>query len=176
MFSQRYLSSNYDDKATASMKAELIRQLTLAQTFNSSVSVYPRPGKDALKAITRHQLGLIQSESNANRGTMQRLNYITSSAHFCDKTSLDELAPITLKDMHVNRVHHGRYLLCQVVVRAFRQTGLLTVIRDEHDELENLSFVKNIIFCIKLRYFLYIQNFIPFLIQVKKNNINFFIL
>jgi tetratricopeptide (TPR) repeat protein len=47
--------------------------------------------------------------------------------------------PIKLKEMHVNKIHTGRFLLCRVIRDPFYITGTLVLIQDTDNQVENLS-------------------------------------
>jgi tetratricopeptide (TPR) repeat protein len=104
-----------------------------------SATPYPRPQKDAYKAINRYEQQSAKIAISSSQAEFElRQNFISNKEHFCSK-KLEDLVPIKLKEMHVNKIHTGRFLLCRVIRDPFYITGTLVLIQDSDNQVENLS-------------------------------------
>jgi tetratricopeptide (TPR) repeat protein len=64
---------------------------------------------------------------------------ISTTKHSCKTVSLSDLNPILLKDLLVPHVHHGKYLLCRTITYSFTIVGVLTLVEDLNDDVEELA-------------------------------------
>lgn len=102
---------------------------------------YPRPSKNYAEVLQRHQYTKAHQEQMATKNKQQhgfKLNQVTAPKH-CSIKKIDDLQPILLKDMLVNQVHHGSYLLCRTVGDPFYMTAMSILVEDENGEIENVS-------------------------------------
>ena len=108
---------------------------------------YKRPYKDYTSTMFQNMLTLKQTEQNQARSKEQtkgenavdvRFNKITAPRH-CSLKQVDELKPIVLEEMYVNKVHNGRYLLCRIVAKPFYLTGISMIVEDTNGEIENVT-------------------------------------
>lgn len=91
----------------------------------SEVKSFKRPDKDFMSTIFKHQFILTHYRNEEAKNENQyrfRTNYITSKLH-SSLRKLEELKPILLKDMKVNKIHYGYYLECEVVGEPFYISG-----------------------------------------------------
>lgn len=102
----------------------------------SQTKPYPRPSKDYLTTLTRHKYTKLHTSSSKNGGI--KLNQVTAPKH-CSVRRVDELTPLCLKDMMVNQVHKGKYLLCRIVGEPFYLTAISMLVEDEDGQIENVS-------------------------------------
>jgi tetratricopeptide (TPR) repeat protein len=117
----------------------VFKQYEEAARLGKDAKPYPRTKKYAYKAICRHEQMLAQTASITRQaGYCARYNYISNKEHFCSK-KLEELTPIKLKEMHVNKIHTGRFLLCRVTHDVFYVSGTMVMIEDTDNQVENLS-------------------------------------
>lgn len=100
---------------------------------------YARPEKSYETTLARHQNAKTRALTVAKSNNHQlKLNQVTAPKH-CSLRTVKELTPIRLKDMFVNQVHTGKYLMCRVVGEPFYLTGIITVVEDESGDIENVS-------------------------------------
>jgi tetratricopeptide (TPR) repeat protein len=117
---------------------EIIRQsVERADEFKQNAKLYPRPSKDVAATLSKYLHAKQQVDSKAKSSEETKFNNVTSVKHSSLK-QLHELEPITLKDMNVNHIHLGRFLLCRTIEEPFYLTSLTTIVQDENDEIENL--------------------------------------
>jgi tetratricopeptide (TPR) repeat protein len=141
MFNNNFIqTAQLNSDPMALLARELLKQKTAAENFSRTATQRARPAKDVRKAFARHQLALLGQEKDTGHKNnhQMRYKYTASEIDFC-KTELEQLKPIRLRQMDVNKIHKGRYLLCRVVQQPFYVTGMLTLIEDQDDEIENLS-------------------------------------
>jgi tetratricopeptide (TPR) repeat protein len=119
----------------------------MSQKNNSSaekkVAPYPRPHKSLCKAQDAYTklAASIQEQLSASKdstGAIVRTINIDALRR-CSFKKLDDLKPILLTEMHVNKVHTGTFLLCRTVAEAVCGTSVITVVQDETDEAELLN-------------------------------------
>jgi tetratricopeptide (TPR) repeat protein len=119
----------------------LVKRYEVAENFSKTAKQYPRPRKDKLNATTRYEFMMYESNNvkPSNKDQLKtRFNFITTHEHFCSK-KLENLEPITLQEMQVNKIHTGRFLLCRTVQDPFYVTSMMSLVEDSNDEMENLS-------------------------------------
>jgi tetratricopeptide (TPR) repeat protein len=132
------LTSNSDSE-TRRITELLTQRYLEAEHFTKTAKQYPRPKKNKRSTTFKYEHMLRSStdpSNNDKRAT--RFNFITSHEHFSSK-KLEDLEPITLRDMYVNKIHTGRFLLCRTIQDPFYVTSMMTLIEDSNDEIENLS-------------------------------------
>jgi tetratricopeptide (TPR) repeat protein len=114
----------------------------LQNPADKKVAPYPRPKKNLSKASEAYAKlsSSIQEQLNASKvdGAIVRTQNINSLKR-CSYKKLNDLKPILLKDMHVNKIHEGTFLLCRTVVEPVCNTSLVTLVQDETDEVEHLT-------------------------------------
>lgn len=117
----------------------VVKSIEEADEFVSTAKSCPRPAKERNMTILSHQMQLMYSAKNLNNlEDSVFITNLTTIRHSSLVADINELEPIFLKDMHVNKVHKGKYLLCKTVTDPFCINFMNTVIHDEHDEVENL--------------------------------------
>jgi tetratricopeptide (TPR) repeat protein len=129
-----------------SQQEMMFRQYEEADRQAKNAKPYPRPKKDAYKAISGHEQMIIQTKDyNKNKNNKNesgyrnvRFNFISNKEHFSSK-KLEDLTPIKLKEMQVNKIHAGRFLLCRTIHDAFYVTGTIVLVQDSDGEVEHLS-------------------------------------
>lgn len=103
---------------------------------------FPRPNQDAYEIIMRHEMykrkyfETINGKSETATPTL--VNQLTGPSH-CSLRPLDQLTPIRLKDMFVNKRHMGSYLRCRIGSDPYQMTGFSTIVADEEYEIERLT-------------------------------------
>jgi tetratricopeptide (TPR) repeat protein len=118
---------------------KLIKKYDDAEKLAKSARQYPRTEKNKTTVIANHDFAAQESlKEVASDKVKVRYNYVTSKEHCCAKR-LEDLEPIQLNEMFVNKIHYGRFLLCRTIKDPYYMAGMLTVVQDSNDELENLS-------------------------------------
>lgn len=124
---------------------EETEQAIKTERLISSSKPSKRPYKDSMITCMRHNYTCmkiksdkIESKKTGNETFEIKLNKVTAPKH-CSLKRVDELKPILLKDMYVNKVHHGRYLRCKIVGEPFYLTGISMLVEDETSDVENVT-------------------------------------
>lgn len=91
---------------------------------------FARPNKNMLEAIQNYTFNKIMFEMNKGTGSTYKYPQVNSYKH-CSLSHLDELEPIRLKDMKVNKHHVGRSLLCRVIAKPYIGLSLRVLVDDE---------------------------------------------
>lgn len=102
---------------------------------------YPRPNKNRIETLISHNFTrehTNQAASKHPKNCQMRINQVTAPKH-CSVKRLDELEPIRLRDMLVNKTHRGKYILCRIVGAPFYMTAMTMVVEDEDGEIEIVS-------------------------------------
>jgi tetratricopeptide (TPR) repeat protein len=117
---------------------DMIRLSTLqAEEFSKNAKVYPRPTKIFDATLSKYLAVKLKVDKRDKSTEETKFNNVTSIKHSSLK-ELSDLKPILLRDMSVNIIHYGRYLLCQTIEDPFYLTSLTTLVQDENDEIENV--------------------------------------
>lgn len=99
---------------------------------------YARPRKNYTKTLDSYIATKNYYENQTKITPEQKINQLTGPRH-CSVRRLDQLEPIRLKDMYVNKHHIGKYLLCRTIVEPFYMTAMSLLVEDEDGKIENLS-------------------------------------
>lgn len=127
------MSIDYSKMLDNSLKA-----MEEAQRLTKVTKPYPRPRKDYFKtqqefamAAYSHQM----RESQNKQYFEMKLKQIIHSKHSSLK-NLEELKPIVLKEMMVNKIHYGRYIVLKTVLDPFYQTCMTLLAEDREGDIE----------------------------------------
>jgi tetratricopeptide (TPR) repeat protein len=120
-----------------------MKLLANAEKCAKTSPIYPRPYKEYFMTIFNHKLMLETSKHKKEQMSTRNDFYdfrttFSTLKHSCLE-DLKNLKPITLREMSVNKIHKGKYLLCKVIEEPYYITAMLTIIQDQNDEIENLS-------------------------------------
>ncbi|CAF0772735.1 unnamed protein product [Brachionus calyciflorus] len=106
-----------------------------------STEPYPRISKDrsqtfSLYLNSKNEDSKIQDPMSNSTGT--KISLLTSEKHSSLK-QFSQLEKISLKEMHVNQIHYGKYLICRIIEVPFSTNAKNLLIEDENEEIENLK-------------------------------------
>ena len=122
--------------------ADAIKKIQKIEEKSREIKPYKRPNKDYFECLahfilTRQaQLAKMNAQENKYQITQ---THITVRRHSCLKANIQELKPILLRDMFVNKIHHGKYLECRIVEAPFTIQAVHCLIVDNDGQLERLS-------------------------------------
>jgi len=105
----------------------------------SHEKAYQRPKKDYASTLSNYRIisKICKDELNKN-GCSMRSSFIYSKLHSSLK-DLNDLKPISLKDMKVNCIHYGYYLECKTIAEPFYIAGMHLLVEDKYGDIENVS-------------------------------------
>lgn len=113
---------------------EHIKTMALNNFVTSNKPPYPRPRRDYRVALKSYK----QMKSCRDRENYAPLFNWMSGPRHCSLKPLDQLTPIRLSDMHVNKRHEGKYLKCRVVAEPIMMASMNTLVEDEDGQVEIL--------------------------------------
>ena len=118
---------------------ELVRvSVQNAENFAKTAKTYPRPSKEFNATLLKHKNAESKLKTKEKSASEEiKLNNVASTKHSSLK-KLSDLDPILLRDMHLNKIHEGKYLLCRTIETPFYLTSLTTLIQDGTEDIENL--------------------------------------
>ena len=129
---EEFVNTFSNDSAKAVESEQLISQKTVP---------YPRTSKDYASSCTRFK-GM--SEVNFNDPAFHKIfafkavQQVNEPRYGCVR-QLNELEPIRLKDMLVNKRHIGKFLLCRVLPNPYLMPAMHFLVQDEDGEVEDLA-------------------------------------
>lgn len=122
---------------------------SLASAFNfmnvNKNEPFKRPKRNSTETLLKHANAVSQMKNQLNSDDDHfevNLNPMTVAKR-SSLRRIDELRPILLREMFVNKVHEGRYLLCRIVGEPVYITAISMVVEDETGETEQLSLYDN---------------------------------
>ena len=104
---------------------------------------YYRPSKTYAYEVFKFNLLKANQECNLEKvgSDKKRLNCTQILTKRHSSNSIDyqkDLVPITLSQMKVNMIHHGKYLLCRTVVDPLYASSMVFLVSDRDDQVETV--------------------------------------
>ena len=99
----------------------------------SERNLKPRPNKNPMTTKLKYQ-----TFSNQMANVINAYNESESTVKRCSAKRVENLQPILLKDLQLNKIHTGCYLLCRTIENPIRVLSISTLIQDECDDIENI--------------------------------------
>jgi tetratricopeptide (TPR) repeat protein len=120
-----------------------IKQLTLME---EKARVFARPSRTNHDIILEYKfmkMNKLKQEEEIQNNQTPYQNTVDLSVfrkHSSYNKKLNELEPITLKDMKVNQIHYGKYLMCKTVEMPYSEISIVvTLVQDKNNSLEFLK-------------------------------------
>lgn len=104
----------------------------------------PRSHKDYDQTMASFNYEKLSYDLKENLGfefSLLELNSIEDKKHSCLK-EVGQLKPITLKEMQINTIHYGKYLLVKVIAHPYGKEELMKILVEDQDKEIEILFLR----------------------------------
>ena len=64
--------------------------------------------------------------------------FITAHKHSSLEQDINKLSPIYIKEMYVNKVNYGKFLICRTLMEGFKMVATAFLVEDENGDVEEV--------------------------------------